>query len=112
MTAGLPNGDLALLEVRKLREYCLSAEHPRGKHKARLFRAALGIGPEHAEELRGSLLAAAREAAASALHADNWGRYWRIDAPVARQERQIMVRSLWIMRHGEIAPRFVTCWVL
>jgi hypothetical protein len=84
MSAGLPNADAAMLEIAKLRDYCLSPEHPRGKHKARLFRAALGIGREHAEELRASLLAAARTEPAVALHADRWGQYWRLDALVAR----------------------------
>ena len=94
MSAELPNGDLALLEIAKLRDYCLSSEHPRGKHKARLFRAALGMGRENAEELRATLLAAASNAPATALNAEAWGQYWRIDAPVARQERRVMVRSL------------------
>jgi hypothetical protein len=112
MTAGLPNGDMALLEIGKLRDYCLNAEHPRGKHKARLFRAALGFGREDAEELRGYLLAAAIAETATALHIDPWGQYWRIDAPVTRQERRALVRTLWIVRTSEAAPRFVTCWVL
>jgi hypothetical protein len=112
MSAGLPNADAALLEIGKLRDYCLSADHPRGKHKARMFRAALGIGREHAEELRSALLAAARTEPAIALHTDRWGQYWRLDAPIARQKRRALVRCVWIVRASEDLPRFVTCWVL
>jgi len=31
------------VETRKLRDYCLSPEHPRGRHKARVFASALGL---------------------------------------------------------------------
>jgi hypothetical protein len=47
-----------VVDVRKLRDYCLSPEHPRGR-KARVFFAALGLGAGDAEELREALLSAA-----------------------------------------------------
>jgi hypothetical protein len=37
--AGLRNGERAILDIRKLEKYCLDAAHPRGRHKARVFRA-------------------------------------------------------------------------
>ena len=66
MKAGLPNGGAARVDIGKLCDYCLSAEHPRGRHKARLFRAALGMGRDDASELRGCLLAAAAAEPATA----------------------------------------------
>ena len=39
----LPSAHRAVVDVWKLRDYCLSADHDYGKHKARLFAAALGI---------------------------------------------------------------------
>ena len=33
----LPNADRAVVEIEKLRDYCLSSSHPRGRHKARVF---------------------------------------------------------------------------
>jgi len=42
--------------MRKLEEYCLSSAHPRGRHKAKLFREALGIGVSHASWLRQQIL--------------------------------------------------------
>jgi hypothetical protein len=39
----LPNGDQAIVEIVKLRDYCLSPTHPRGRHKARVFAAVLGL---------------------------------------------------------------------
>lgn len=43
----LPNGDKGVIDERKLVENCLSANHPVGKHKAKLFKAALGISEAH-----------------------------------------------------------------
>ena len=42
----LLNGDRAIVELVKLRDYSLSETHPRGRHKARVFRAALGLTVE------------------------------------------------------------------
>ena len=47
----------AIVDIRKLTGYCLNSEHPRGRHKARVFAAVLGITVDHAEELRHLLLA-------------------------------------------------------
>ena len=38
----LPNAEQAFVDVRKLRDYCFSTEHPRGQHKARVFRVFWG----------------------------------------------------------------------
>ena len=54
----LPNASAAFIDLRKLRDYSLSGTHPEGKHKARVFFAALGIGAEDAEWLRIEILAA------------------------------------------------------
>ena len=55
----LPNGSRAVVEIPKPRDYCLNPLHEDGKHKARVFAAALGLGPAHAEWLRDRLLEAA-----------------------------------------------------
>jgi uncharacterized protein DUF6883 len=48
----LPNSRKAVVEIHKLRNYSLNSNHPVGKHKARVFAAALGITIEDAEWLR------------------------------------------------------------
>jgi hypothetical protein len=50
----LPHGYRAILDVRKLADYCLSSPHPRGRHKARVFREALGLERTEARWLRAS----------------------------------------------------------
>jgi Domain of unknown function (DUF4926) len=39
----LPNAEAAFIDIRKLRDYSLNPDHDRGKHKARLFLATLGL---------------------------------------------------------------------
>jgi hypothetical protein len=52
----IPNAENAVVDVRKLRDYCLNLEHENGKHKARLFSSILRMTIDDAEELRQVLL--------------------------------------------------------
>jgi hypothetical protein len=52
----IPNAERALVDIRKLCDYCLNPTHPEGKHKARLFAAALGMTAYDAENLCSELL--------------------------------------------------------
>jgi hypothetical protein len=108
----LPYAEQAILDIRKLEDYCLDAAHPRGRHKARVFREALGIRRSDGTWLRALLLQAVREKDATALAADSFGQRWRVDVPITRHERTLVVRTVWILRTGERVPRFVSCWVL
>ncbi len=109
---GLPNSDAAIVDIRKLEEYCLNLSHPRGRHKARVFREALDLERSDAAWLRGILLEAARTGEALQVAADAWGVCWRLDVAVRRHGKSAVVRTIWIVRSGEDVPRFVTCWVL
>jgi hypothetical protein len=108
----IPNADNAILDPHKIEDYCLNPGHPRGRHKARVFREALGIDQSDAGRLRQVLLDGLPEQEAIELANDRYGTRWRVDIPVTRQNRQAVVRTLWIIRSGEQVPRFVTCWVL
>jgi hypothetical protein len=108
----LPQAEHAILAPAKLADYCLSASHPRGRHKARVFREALGLGSRDAEWLGQALLAGLSTADAVELESDEFGTRWLVDVPLRRQDRQAVVRTVWIVRSGEQTPRFVTCWVL
>jgi hypothetical protein len=112
MTTHLPDWNEAAINIRKIEDYCLSPSHPRGRHKARVFREALDLQRSDAGWLREVLLEAARSGEASQVAANAWGTHWRLDATVRRQGKSVVVRTIWIVRIGEIAPTFVTCWVL
>jgi hypothetical protein len=107
----LPNGTEAIVEMTKLAGYCLDPTHPYGHHKSRVFRAALGLTLADAAELRAALLKAAKEEEAEAKGADEYGWRFVIDFEMKRDERKAVIRSRWIIRHGEIRPRLVTSFV-
>jgi hypothetical protein len=108
----LPNGGRPELDVRKLTHYCLSPDHPRGRHKARVFRDALRLERGDAEELRALFLRAARDDRAVWIANDAGGERWQVDVAITRQDQRTVVRTIWMVRNGDEVPRFVTCWVL
>ncbi len=107
----LPNGERAIVDIRKLLEYCLNSQHPRGRNKARVF-ASVGIRDTDAEVLRTALLAAAINAEAQLGIATPHGQRYVVDFDFVHQDRTITVRSTWIVRAGEDLPRLTSCYVL
>jgi hypothetical protein len=108
----LPNAVHAFVDVAKLRDYCLNPNHPRGRHKARVFLAALGLTAAHAGDLRDALLAAAQTEDATLGDRDEYGKRYVLDFLMMDPARQAHVRSVWIVRVGEDGPRLSTCYVL
>jgi hypothetical protein len=108
----LPNADRAVVEIAKLRDYCLNPDHVRGRHKARVFEAALGLTAEHAEELRQALLEAARTHEAQTTDHDQYGQRFVLDFIMVRESSRAAVRSCWIVRAGEDFPRLTSCYVI
>ncbi len=107
----LPNGDRAIVDTRKLQEYCLNPHHSRGRNKARVF-ASVGIGQADAEVLIKALLVAARKADARPGIANPYGKRYIVDFDLVREARIVRVRSTWIVRIGEDFPRLTSCYVL
>lgn len=108
----LPNGEKAVVNIVKLRDYCLNPGHPEGRHKARVFRSALGIGPEGAAGLRNRLRAAARIEEVRAAEVDQYGSRYVLDFTMRYREREAIVRAAWIIRASEDFPRLTSCYVL
>lgn len=108
----IPNAASAVVDSRKLRDYCLSMEHPRGRHKARVFLASLGLTREDAGFLRTQLLEAILSQAAVEINSDRYGRRFRVDFTLDTGRRAAWVRSLWIVLWDEDFPRFTSCYVL
>ena len=75
----LPNPERAVVQIEKLRDYCLSMEHPRGRNKARVFESALGLTSRDASALRDALLAAARTKDAISTEKDDFGQRYMLD---------------------------------
>jgi hypothetical protein len=108
----LPNPEHAIVDLKKLRDYCLSSEHPRGRHKARMFAAILGLTAKDAEELQRALLSAAHTYEAFSIGGDDYGQRYAVDFPLDGLGGTAAIRSLWIVRDGENFPRLITCYVL
>jgi hypothetical protein len=106
----LPGGDAAIVDIQKLTGYCLNPDHPRGKHKARVF-ATLGFTAEHVDQLRAALLAAAAAGDAQPARSDHFGDRYVIEFEIRGPRASGVVRSTWIVRRGETAPRLTSCFV-
>jgi hypothetical protein len=108
----LPNAERAVVDIEKLRDYCLSASHPRGRHKARVFVATLGITADDAEELRQAILSAVLTEEATPTERDEYGQRFVVDFSMSRQGKEAVVRSSWIIRRGDDFPHLTSCYVL
>jgi hypothetical protein len=108
----LPFGERADLGT-QLEDYTLNTQHRDGKHKARVFETSLGITQSNADLLREVLNHASATADNFLAKGDNgFGDVYVLDFPFAVASRSAIVRSVWIVRHGENFPRLTTCYVL
>lgn len=108
----LPEAIRAVVDLRKLKDYCLSFEHPRGRHKAQVFASALGLTAAHAEILRDALLDAACQSEATPSTRDEYGERFVVDFILEGPTGRARVRSTWMIRRGENFPRLTSCYVL
>ncbi len=108
----LPNGENAIVDIRKLRDYCLNSDNLRGSNKARVFAAALGITAADAEFLREKLLDAAQTNEVTFGELDMYGQRYTMDFELTTEIGMAFVQSGWIILHSENNPRLTTCYVL
>lgn len=108
----IPNAERAIVDVEKLRDYCLNETHPRGKHKARVFAAKLGLTIEHVNQLREKLFFIVINQDAVLDEGDEYGQRYIIDFSMNHENKEAVVRSSWIIRSNEDYPRLTSCYVL
>ena len=92
----LPNGARAIVDIRKLRDYCLDPNSPKGRNKARVFAAALGLIQRDAEFLRQALLTAATREECEPGEEDDYGQRYTVDFTVETDRGRQRVRSGWM----------------
>lgn len=80
----MPNGHRAIVDIKKLSEYCLNPDHPRGQHKARVFHAVLVLDAKDANELRDALLKAASGSDCIEGEKDQFGQRYLVDFEFSR----------------------------
>ena len=97
----LPNHENAVIDIRKLTEYALDPESPRGRHKARVFRSALGMTRENAEELRRLILDSLANGEAKPGEIDFYDERYTVDCRINTAAGEATVRTGWIVRQKE-----------
>jgi hypothetical protein len=106
----LPGGAAAIVEPAKVREYLLSTSHVVGRFKARFF-SEIGYAAADWERLSSDLRRVAASGDARTGPADVFGRRYEVRATLGvGSGRPATVVTIWIIRPGETAPRFVTAY--
>jgi hypothetical protein len=105
--------DGIIVDLAKLREY-LSDTHPRGRHKARVFRARLALTAAQAPMLRQAPIDAVLKHQDDLRPAENdgFGRRYMLDFEITTAAGTAVIRSCWIVGINENVIRFVSCYVL
>ena len=108
----LPNADNAVIDLKKLRDYCLNPMHPRGKHKARVFQSLLGITQDDVEILKVAILVGIANNDCLVGETDVYGKRYNVDFPVHIKGRNALVRTTWIIKNKEDFPRLTSWYIL
>ncbi|MBD2426399.1 DUF6883 domain-containing protein [Phormidium sp. FACHB-1136] len=106
----LPNGASAIIPMDKLVGYCLNPNHSSGKHKARVFAAALGIKADNAEDLRQLIAQAAVEGEVVQQGSTAFGQLYKVDWVII-DRGSVVLRTLWEVRTDQSAPRLVSAFI-
>lgn len=107
----LPNGIHAVIPEGKLEDYCLSPLHPDGKHKARVFKNALGITQENSVELEELVLQSSVSGEVTKEQENDFGKIYRVENEVEGINQKEMLCSLWIVYKGNDIPYLTSCFI-
>jgi hypothetical protein len=106
----VPNAENAEVEIRKLTEYLLNHEHADGRHKARIYAAALDFYAKDAEDLKRARLIAVKANEAVFGRFDKYGQRYTVDFLFEWGGKRAIIRSGWIIEHGSDIPRLTTAF--
>lgn len=108
----LPNGHRCDLGT-KLEDYSLNPLHREGRHKARVFEAALGITLANADVLRTAIREAAATSSEAEARGDNgFGEVFNLRFVMTTERGRATVLTGWIIRHNENFPKLTTCYII
>ncbi len=106
----LPNADSAHIPEQKLRAYLLSPSHPVGRYKA-AWLARLGYTPDDSSRLARDLREQHLVRDARPAGHNDFGQKYHIEGalfgPAGVAASAV---SIWILEHGQDAPRLVTLY--
>ncbi|WP_425504931.1 DUF6883 domain-containing protein [Puniceicoccus vermicola] len=89
----------------------MSPNHPRGKHKARVFETVLGISQDDWSLLEAAIRKSLSGAEWEFDGKDRYGSRFHVDLQIRLNERVGRIRTLWIVRKNENNPRLTSCFI-
>lgn len=103
-----------VVDAAKLRNYCLNDAHPRGRHKARVFRSRLGLTASDVDLLQQALRDAAllHQDQLQPTFSDEFGQRFNLDFEMTTSTSSAVIRSAWIVLVGGDVLRLISCYVL
>ena len=101
------------IDSRKLTEYALNLDNPKGADKAVMFERHLGFTKNNYQLLSNKIKLIALEAEAVLQQTDIHGRRYRVDLEITgiQPGQQETVRTAWIVQSDSNVARLVTLYV-
>lgn len=98
---------------RKLEGYSLNPDHPTGKHKARVFKSALGFTRTDAAELERQIREKVPYYEAIKGKRDKHGQRRTVRIPIkGNNGRTVLVETGWIVQPDKLEPTLTTAFVM
>jgi hypothetical protein len=106
----IPNADNAIVEREKITEYLLNPTHRNGASKARFF-VAFGFRTEEWGTLAEALREHGRSYDVTKVQETGFGPRYEVEGTLlAPDGRRLLVRTVWQLDHGAVAPRLITAY--
>ena len=101
------------IEPRKLTNYALDPDNPKGKNKALMFQQHLGYNKENYQVLLEQILSKAPETEAIPQNQDQYGTRYQVDIEIQGIEphQTEIVRTAWLMAPNTKQARLITAYI-
>ncbi len=108
----LPNFENASIDSKKLTHYALSTEHPKGKHKARVFERVLGYNQSNADHLKDQIKEKLSQSEAVLGKLDEYGQRYTVAIKITGPNgNTAIVITAWIIEPSSDIPKMTTLYV-
>jgi hypothetical protein len=106
--------DLIVIDPRKLTNYALDLENPKGKDKAVMFERHLGYTKDNYQPLLDQINNLALDAEALPQNQDQFGTRYRVDLEIQGIEAQQIevVRTGWLISPNSNEARLTTLYII
>ena len=92
--------------------YALDPNHPEGRHKSKVFEAALGYNQSNADKLMTQICKNLPESRAALGKKDKYGQRYTVDVLITGANgKTAIVRTGWIIKPDASKPELTTLYV-